>query len=155
MNCPYTWTSTIDEEDDESSSLESELEGEGPEELASLEPDDKRGWRWPMRNRIIRWGKRSDPRPTFHYLTEDGGEEQALGGLKHLLRRHAEGGSVDVEEGHRRGRLGGGGQRDAEELVSRNWDQSNAETQGRKRVQGFRRRAHQEIRAASRVRQDP
>ena len=27
VNCPYTWTSTIDEEDDESSSLESELEG--------------------------------------------------------------------------------------------------------------------------------
>ena len=61
---------------------------------------------------------RSDPRPTFHYLTEDGGEEQALGGLKHLLRRHAEGGSVDVEEGHRRGRLGGGGQRDAPKLGS-------------------------------------
>ena len=42
LNCPYQRTNSSDEEDDQSSSGESEPEGEKPEELASLEaPDDE------------------------------------------------------------------------------------------------------------------
>ena len=37
MNCPCKWTNSIDEEDDQGSSLKSEPEGEEAEELASLE----------------------------------------------------------------------------------------------------------------------
>ena len=75
----------------ESSSWESEPEGEGSAELASMEPpDDEGGWCWPKRNRVTRWRKRSDPRPTFHYLTEDDGEEQAPAGLNHLVQPNAE-----------------------------------------------------------------
>ena len=90
VNCPYKWANSMDEEDDQSSSWESEPEGEGPQELASLETsDDEGGGRWPKRSRTTRWGKRSDPRPTFHYLTEDDGDEQAPGGLNHLFPRNA------------------------------------------------------------------
>ena len=64
VNCPYKWTNSIDEEEDQSSSWESELVGEKAEELASLEaPDDEVEWCWPRRNRI-------------HYFSEDDGEEQ-------------------------------------------------------------------------------
>ena len=56
MNCPYKWTTSIDEEDDQVSSWESEPEGEKAEELASLEtPDDEGEWCWPRMNRITRW----------------------------------------------------------------------------------------------------
>ena len=51
------------------------------------------------------WGKRVDQRPTFHYLAEDDEEE------------------------HRRGRLGSGGERTAEEHVSRNIHRGNGEIQ--------------------------
>ena len=37
VNCPYKWTNSKDEEDNQGSAWESELEGEKPEELASLE----------------------------------------------------------------------------------------------------------------------
>ena len=47
--------------------------------------------------------------------------------------------SVDVEEGHRGGRLGSSRECDAEEHVSRDWDQTNREVQEWKRVQGTRR----------------
>ena len=36
VNCPYKWTNSIDEEDDQGSSWESEPEGEQSEELASF-----------------------------------------------------------------------------------------------------------------------
>ena len=92
MNCPYKWTNSIDEEDDEGSSWESEPEGEKADELASLEtPDDEREWCWPGRNRITRWRRRVDPRPAFHYLAEDDEDEQASGGLNHLASRNAGG----------------------------------------------------------------
>ena len=56
MNCPYTWTNSVDEEEDHGSSWESELEGAKAEELASLEaPDDEGEWCWPRRNRITRF----------------------------------------------------------------------------------------------------
>ena len=48
MNCPHKWANNIDEEDDQTSSWESELEGENAEELASLEtPDEEGEWCWP------------------------------------------------------------------------------------------------------------
>ena len=66
--------------------------GEEPEELASLEaPDDEGEWCWPKRNRIMRWRKREDQRPTFHHLAEDDGEEQALGSLNRVAQRNAGG----------------------------------------------------------------
>ena len=66
VNCPCRWTNSIDEEEDQVSSWESELEGEKPEELASLEAPDDGGERcWPKRNRITRWGKQLDQRLTF------------------------------------------------------------------------------------------
>ena len=69
MSCPNKWTNSIDEEDDQGSSLETELEGEKPEELARLEAlHDERKWCWPKRNRISRWRKRVDQRLTFHNL---------------------------------------------------------------------------------------
>ena len=59
MNCLYKWTNSIDEEEDQGSSWESEPEGEKAEELASMEaPDDEGEWRWPRRNRVTRWRKR-------------------------------------------------------------------------------------------------
>ena len=77
------WTNSTDEEDDQGSLWKSELEGKQPEELASLEaPDDGGEWCSPKRNRITRWRKREDQRPTFHYLAEDD-EEQVSGGLNH------------------------------------------------------------------------
>ena len=49
VNCPYKWANSIDEEDDQTSSWESEPEeGENAEELASLETPDAEGERcWP------------------------------------------------------------------------------------------------------------
>ena len=56
MNCPYKWTNSIDEEDDQGSSWESEPEGKKAEELASVGTlDDEGEWCWPRRNRITRW----------------------------------------------------------------------------------------------------
>ena len=50
VNCPYKWANSIDEEDDQTSSWESEREGENAEELASLEtPDEEGEWCWPRR----------------------------------------------------------------------------------------------------------
>ena len=77
VNCPYKWTNSIDEEDDQGSSWESELEGEKAEEIASLVIcDDEGEWWWLRRNRITRWGKRIDPRPAFHYLAENDEDER-------------------------------------------------------------------------------
>ena len=73
VNCPYKWANSIDEEDDQTSSWESEPEGENAEELASLEtPDEEGEWWWPEKSRVTRWGRRIDSRPAFHYLAEDG-----------------------------------------------------------------------------------
>ena len=43
VNCPYKWANSIDEEDDQTLSWESEPEGENAEELASLETPDEEG----------------------------------------------------------------------------------------------------------------
>ena len=78
VNCPYKWTHSMDEEDDQTSSRESELEGENAEELVSL-------------SRVTRWGRRIDSRPAVHDLAEDDEGGQASGGLKHLVPRNAGG----------------------------------------------------------------
>ena len=55
MNCPYRWANSIDEENDQTSSWESEPEGENAEELASLETHDEEGeWCWPKQGRVRR-----------------------------------------------------------------------------------------------------
>ena len=91
MNCPCKWTNSIDEEDDQGSSWETEPNGEEAGELTSLEPPDDEGeWCWPRGNRITRWRRRVDPRPAFHYFAEDE-DEQASGGLNHLVSRNAGG----------------------------------------------------------------
>ena len=52
-NCPYKWANSIHGEDDQTSSWESELEGENAEELASLEtPDEEGEWCWPEKSRV-------------------------------------------------------------------------------------------------------
>ena len=43
VNCPYNWANSTDEEDDQTTSWESEPEGENAEELASLETHDEEG----------------------------------------------------------------------------------------------------------------
>ena len=116
VNCPCKWTNSIGEEDDEGSSWK--LERAKPEELASLEaPDDEGYWCWPKRNRVTRWRKREDQRPTFHYLAEDDGEKQASEGL-HLWSNETQ----EEPSGtmHPCGQLGSSGERNAEEHVSRN-----------------------------------
>ena len=45
VKCPYKWANSADEEDDQTSSWESEPEGENAEELASLETHDEQGER--------------------------------------------------------------------------------------------------------------
>ena len=78
VNSPYKWAKSIDEEDDQTSSWESELEAENAEELASLEtPDEEGEWCWPENSR--------------HYLAEDDEGGQTSGGLDHLVSRHAGG----------------------------------------------------------------
>ena len=68
MNCPCKWTNSIDEEDDQGSSWESEPEGEKAEELASLETLNNESGDWPKNKEM--W-KGVDPRPAFHHLAED------------------------------------------------------------------------------------
>ena len=78
------------EEDDQTSSWESEPEGENAEELASLEtPDEEGEWCWPKNSRVTRWRRRIDSQPD--YLAEDDEGQQASGGLNHLLPRNAGG----------------------------------------------------------------
>ena len=77
MNCPYMWANSMDEEDEQVSSWESEPEGGNAEELANLEtPDDDGEWCRPRRNRITGWSRRVDPRPAFRCLAEDAGGAQ-------------------------------------------------------------------------------
>ena len=91
-NCPYKWANSIDEDDDQTSSWESECEGENAGELASLEtPDEEGEWCWPKESRVTRWRRRLDPQPEFHHLAEDDEGEQASGGLNHLAPRNAGG----------------------------------------------------------------
>ena len=114
VNCPYKWANSIDEEDDQTSSWESEPAGENAQELASLEtPDEEGEWCWPKKSRVIMWG--IDSRPAFHHVAEDDEGEQASRGLNHLVSRNVGGARVDVEEGHRGGRLGSSGECDAKE----------------------------------------
>ena len=55
VNCPYKCANSIDEEDDQTSSWESELEGKNTAELASLEtPDEEGEWCWPQKGRVTR-----------------------------------------------------------------------------------------------------
>ena len=92
VNCSCKWANSIDEEDDQTSSWESEPEGKKAEELTSLEtPDEEGEWCWPRKNRITRWSRRVRPRPAFHYLAEDDEGEQASGVLNHLVSRNAGG----------------------------------------------------------------
>ena len=92
MNCAYKWTNSIDEEDDQTLSWESEPEGENAEELASLEtPDEEGEWCWPEKSRVTRWGRRIDSRPAFHNLAEEDEDEQVSRGLNHLVSRSAAG----------------------------------------------------------------
>ena len=77
VNCPYEWANSIDEEDEQVSSWESEPDGEKTEELASLETlDDGGEWCRPRRIRITRWSRKVEPRQAFHYLTADDEGEQ-------------------------------------------------------------------------------
>ena len=104
VNYPCKWANSIDEEDDQTPSWESEPEGGNAEELASLETPDREGeWCWPKKSRVTRWGRRIDSRPAFHDLAEDDEGEQASGGLNHLVSIRRQRSSVDVEEGHRGG----------------------------------------------------
>ena len=48
-----SWTNSMDQEDDQGSSWESESENAG--ELASVEALDEGEWCWPRMNRITRW----------------------------------------------------------------------------------------------------
>ena len=58
---PYKWANSIDEEDDQTLSWESEPEGENAEELASLEtPDEEGEWCWPKKSRVTRWRRKID-----------------------------------------------------------------------------------------------
>ena len=43
VNCPYKWANSIEEEDDQTTSWESEPEGENAKELARLETPDEEG----------------------------------------------------------------------------------------------------------------
>ena len=50
VNCPYKCANSVDEEDDQTSSWQSELEGENASEFASLETPDEEGvWCWPKK----------------------------------------------------------------------------------------------------------
>ena len=57
VNCPYKWANKQHrQEDDQTSSWESEPEGENAEELASLEtPEEEGEWCWPKKSRVTRW----------------------------------------------------------------------------------------------------
>ena len=150
VNCLYKWANSKDEEEDQGSLCESKPGRETAEELASLEaPDDEGEWSWP---RIARWRKRMDPRPAFHCFAEDDENEQVFGESSGHTKRWRS--SVDVEGSHRCGRLVDGGERDAEEHVSRSTHRGSGKVQAWKRVQRTRRRAYQELLAASRVRQN-
>ena len=88
MNCPYKWTNSTDEEDDQTSSWESEPAGENAEELASLEtPDEEGEWRAESTGAEGEFTSR----PALHHLTEDDEGERVSGGLNHLVPRHAGG----------------------------------------------------------------
>ena len=53
VNCPFTWATSVDGEDEQVSSWE-----EKAEELAILEtPDEEGEWCWPKKSRVTRWGK--------------------------------------------------------------------------------------------------
>ena len=54
VNCPHKWANSIDEEDDQTSSWESEREGEDAEELASLETPDQEEWCGRKKSRVTR-----------------------------------------------------------------------------------------------------
>ena len=92
VNCPYKWANSIDEEDDQTSSWESEPEGENAEEFASLEtPDEEGEWCWPKKCRVTRWGWKIDSRLAVHCLAEEDEDEQVSRGLNHLVSRSAAG----------------------------------------------------------------
>ena len=87
---------------------------------------------WPARNRITRWRKPVDHRPTFNCPAEDD-EEQASGGLNGPTTRKRS--SVDVGESHRRAE-----NVNAEEHGSRNIQRKRKDL--REGVQGTRRREY-------------
>ena len=116
-------------------------------ELASLETLGSEGeWCWPKRNRTTRWGEREDQWPTFHYLAEGDGEEQASGGLNHVVSRNAGGAqwtwkkvAVVVDSGA------------AENVMPKNMFPDTSKIEEWEDVQRTRRRAHQERRTAGHV----
>ena len=90
VNCPYKLPNSIDEEDDQTSSWESEPEGENAEEVASLETHDDEGeWCWPEKGRVTRWERRIDSRLAVHHLAEEDEDEQVSRGVNHLASRSA------------------------------------------------------------------
>ena len=134
VNCPYKWTNSIDEEDDETSSCESEPEGENVEELASLEtPGEEGEWCWPKKSGVTRWRRRIDSRPAVHYLAEEDEDEQVSRGTESPGLTKCRRNSVVVEEGHRGSRLRRSRECDAEEHVPRDRGQTNREVQEWKR----------------------
>ena len=156
VNCPYKWANSIVEEGDQTSSCESDPEGENAEELASLEtPDEEGEWCWPKMGRVTRCGRRIDPRPAFHYFAEDDEGKQAPGGLNQLVSRSVGGAqwtwkkvTVVVDSGAAQNVM----PRSMFPEIGIRQTESPLEW---KRVQRTRRRGHQEIWAASHVRQDP
>ena len=113
-----------------------------------------REWRWPKRNRTTRWGKRKEQRPTFHCLVEDDEEEQASGGLNHLVQRNSGGAHWTLKNVTFCGRLGSSGERNAEGQVSRHLHRGIRKIQEWEEVQRTRWRTYQQLWKAGHVRQN-
>ena len=114
MNCLYKWTNSTHEEEDQGSSWESEREGEKVEELGSLEAPDGEG----------------------DHLAEDDQDEQASGGLNHMVSRNAGKAHWTFKKSHRCCWLGGGRQRDAEEHVPRKTTEETERSKNGKEFKG-------------------
>ena len=152
VNCPNKWANSMDEEDDQTSSWESELEGENAEELASVETHDEEGeWCWLEKGRVTRWRSRIDSRRAVHCLAEEDEDELVSRGLNPLVSRNAAGTkctwkkvTVVVDSG-------------AAENVKPRSMFPEMEIRQTERSKGSRDQGgeHQELRAADHVRQDP
>ena len=147
----------IVEEDEQTSSWESEPEGENAEELASLETHDEVGeWCWPKKGRVTRWRRRIDSRPAVDNLAEEDEDEQVSRGLNHLASRSAAGTQWTWKKVTVEVRLRSSRECDAEEHVSPRC--ASDKQRGPRMEKGSRgpgEREHQELWAASHVRQDP
>ena len=154
MNCPYKWANSTDEEDDQTSSWESEPEGE---RMLKNPP----AWRRMMKKESGAGLRRAELPDGEGELTHDRQLTMSLRKMNryrgdwitYLTKRRRNSG--DVKGGHDGNGLGSSREGDAEEHVSRDRDQTHREVQEWKRVQGTRGREHQELRATGHVRQDP